>query len=299
MDEQPLLPPFQLVFRGNDAEKHQLDAVQAGKSIAGTARLYNSVLHFSFHGQIPARNYRPYIRTYTQAPTAGCLELTLIAATLYNQINAYPVIVQKAVEFVFPKLLKAIFSSRTKQSAQMMKALDIIHDQSKQSHAQTTQSLSLAQTAIGAIAADKAQLLGLVQQLTNNNRAAMAEMVSPIGYSCRSLTHFDKTPMAQVIDEPMAESMRSKEELEVGTQMRFEGTIFAVNKATGACSVRLTESGTEIRGKITDPALQHTHNAYTIALDTDAKILLTAKPLLKDGEVVKLFISDAQPKISA
>jgi hypothetical protein len=294
MDEQPLLPAFQLAYRGNDAEKHQLDAVQAGKSIAGTARLYNSVLHFSFHGRIPARNYRPYIRTYTQAPRAGCLELTLIAATLYDQINAYPVIVQKAVEFIFPKLLKAIFASRTKQSAEMMKTLEIIHDQSKQRHAEVTQSLSLAQTAIGAIAADKAQLFGLVQQLTNNNRAAMAEMVSPIGYSCRTLTHFDKTPMAQVIDEPMAESMRSQEELEVGTQAIFKGIILGVDKVTGACRVKLIENGQEIRGKITDPALQSTHNIYTAALDTADQVTLTAKPILKNGELSKLFISDAK-----
>lgn len=294
MDEQPLLPPFQLAYRGNDAEKHQLDAVQAGKSIAGTARLYNSVLHFSFLGQIPARNYRPYIRTHTQAPTAGCLELTLIAATLYDQFNAYPVIVQKAVEFVFPKILKAIFASRTKQSAEMMKALEIIHDQSKQNSVIVTQSINLAQTAIGAIAADKAKLYDLVQRLTDNNRAAMSEMVAPIGYSCKTLTHFDKTPMAQVIDEPLAEAMRSQEELEVGTQAIFKGIILGVDKVTGTCRVKLAESGHEIRGKITDPALKSTHNVYTAALDTAHQVSLTAKPILRNGELLKLFISDAK-----
>ncbi len=187
-----------------------------------------------------------------------------------------------------------IFVCRTKQSAEMMKALEIIHDQSKQNSAIVTQSLNLAQTAIGAIAADKAKLHDLVQRLTNNNRAAMPEMVAPIGYSCKTLTHFDKTPMAQVIDEPLAESMRSQEELEVGTQAIFKGIILGVDKVTGTCRVKLAENGQEIRGKITDPALKSTHNVYTAALDTAHQVSLTAKPILKNGELSKLFISDAK-----
>jgi hypothetical protein len=286
MEERQLFSSFTLAYRGNDADLHQLDAAQTGKSITGTAKLYNSVLHFYFHGQVPARNYRPYIRTYTRAPAAGSLDLIFLAATVYDQLNAYPPVLQKVVEFIFPKLLSAIFAKRTHRSDEMIKALEIIQEQSLHNH-------ELAKTAIGAIISDKAQLYGLIDRLIENNRTAMAEMVAPVGTGCKTMTHFDKTPAAETIDEPLAEVMRSQEELEVGSQTQFEGVILGVDKITGACRIRLAETGLEIRGKITDPALRAPHNVYTSALDTASGVILTAKPILKYGELSKLFISDA------
>src|SRR6185312_2132243 len=105
-------------------------------------------------------------------------------------------------------------------------------------------------------------------------------------------THFSGTPQQIVVDEPAADVMRSKEELEVGTQAEFIATILGVDMATGACHIKL-ENGQEKRGKITDPALRRAHNVYTSALDSHGAVRIVAKPVLKNGEISRLYISDA------
>jgi hypothetical protein len=211
-----------------------------------------------------------------------------MAATLYDQWSSYPEPLRKCATSIIPKLLGYIFAKRTRNSADMDKALDIIQAQGRQNH-------DLAKTAIGAIMADKHELYALANRLADNNRISVTEMVAPIGTGCKTITHFDHTPSAQVIDEPMAEAMRSQEELEVGPQTKFEGTFLGVDRSTGACRIKLN-SGVEIRGKITDPALKVPHSIYTSTLDSASGVVFTAKPLLKDGELSKLYISDAHAK---
>src|SRR5690606_29002084 len=112
----------------------------------------------------------------------------------------------------------------------------------------------------------------------------------------KTITHFDNTPVAEVVDEPMAEVMRSKENLEVGTQAEMPAILLGVDTVTGACRVELRDSGIVARGKITDPSLKSPQNVYTSALDRKNVVILTAKPVIKDGEISKLFISDARPE---
>jgi hypothetical protein len=287
--ERQVFSPIALAYRGLDADVHTLDAVQAGKSVAGTAKLYNSVIHFYFHGTIPAKNYQPSIRTYVGAPKGGSLTYIFVSAVLYDQLMAYPAILCELADVIVPKFLSAIFAKRTKRTADMDKALDIIQEQSRQHH-------ELAQTALKGFLMDRQQLHAVIDRLTSGNRTAMAEMAAPVGTTCRTISHFDHTKTPEVVDEPMADVMRSKEDLEVGAQTELLGILVGVDTITGACRVELPESGIVARGKITDPALRTPHNVYTMALDNRDAVVLTAKPIMKDGELAKLFISDARVK---
>jgi hypothetical protein len=49
-----------------------------------------------------------------------------------------------------------------------------------------------------------------------------------------------------------------------------------------------------VAGKITDPALEHHGNIYTAALNEGSTLRVIAKPTLKEGEINRLFISDAE-----
>ena len=62
---RPMFGDIEITYRGLDAERHRIDLTQAGLSLGGIGRLYNSVAHFYFHGHVPARNYRPIIRSYS------------------------------------------------------------------------------------------------------------------------------------------------------------------------------------------------------------------------------------------
>ena len=72
--------------------------------------------------------------------------------------------------------------------------------------------------------------------------------------------------------------------------------LLGVDTTNGLCKVQLGEDGAVFRGKITDPALKLPQNVYTHALDTQQDIELMAKSVIKGGEIVNLYISDATLK---
>lgn len=286
--EQLMLDPVNLTYRGRDADDHRIDLIQVGQSLGGVGRFYNSVTHFYFHGgQVPARNFRPTIRTYTSEPTAGCINFVLLASIISQHMPMYSEILFKFSKVAIANLVKAVIAKRTGNTAAMEKALDVI----QQMH---SDDISLMKIVIQDGARTKDQLINLVGQLAMNNRPAMAQMVAPIGQSCSSMTHFDQTPHKVLIDEPTAVVMRSQENLEVGEQMEIQAVILGVDTVTGQCRVRFADDSSEARGKITDPALKNAHNVYTAALDTKQVVVLTAKPVNRNGELKSLYISDAR-----
>jgi hypothetical protein len=66
-----------------------------------------------------------------------------------------------------------------------------------------------------------------------------------------------------------------------------------VDTITGAAKLMLVGHDHHLRTKITDPALKVPENVYTHALDTAAVVTVTAKPVLKEGVVSTLYVSDA------
>lgn len=291
MDRQ-LWAPINLTYKGNDTDLHRIDVVQVGYSLSGTGKLYNSVLHYLLLGKLPARNSHHLTRTYVGVPQDGCLTYILTVAAIYGQMAAHPEVVHKVGEFLFNKLIAAIFAKRTKQHQQMDKALDLIQELHRDHH-------DLAKISLAAAFEDRRVLTQMVGELATINRKAMAEMAAPIGNTCRTLTHFDKTDNPQVIDEPTAIVMRSQEDLQVGAQMEVTGTVVALDVETGSCRVRLAETGEIKRGKITDPSLKAKHNVYTIALDNKSLIILSVKPVLENEQITKLYVSDAKPAVTS
>lgn len=98
---------------------------------------------------------------------------------------------------------------------------------------------------------------------------------------------------ALTIDEPVAVALRSHEEVAVGDSTSYRVKLEGVFKTTGACRVRLIDQGVVVSGKVTDPAVARDENLYTRALADGTQLIVTAKPILKGGQITKLFISDA------
>lgn len=92
---------------------------------------------------------------------------------------------------------------------------------------------------------------------------------------------------------PLAEVFKAKEELTVGDQTMYRAKLLAVDKAAGTCRVEIEGAEKLVRGKITDPVLATPGNVYTHSLDTDHFVMITAKPVIRDGEISTLYISNA------
>ena len=121
--------------------------------------------------------------------------------------------------------------------------------------------------------------------LTTNNQSTFPEIAAPVGRTVKQVEHFADSPERFVIDEPVAEAFRSKEQATVCDTEILRGELLAVDKASGTCKLRQPDSDKLLRYKIIDPQLASPKNVYTHALNVGQSVEVTGKPVLKDGEV--------------
>lgn len=281
-----IIPPFSLSYDGRDAATHMADIIQIGTSLGGIGRIYNSVAYAYIHGKVPARNVKPEIRTYAGPPLQGSLTYILLTSIVYDQIGGYSSIVKTYADAVIKQLIGAIFAKRSGQSAVAEELIKVIAQMAQH-------NADLANTAMGHVAASNNKAYALLDKLTDTNKAAMADMARPVGQTCSTVTHFKGQAAPIIVDEPTAVAMRSTEGLIVGNQTTYVGHVLGVDTATGSSRLRL-EDGSELRCLITDPAIRTPNNVYTAALNSRSLVAVTAKPVYKGNQLVKLYISDGK-----
>ena len=279
--------PITLSFNGGDAEHHMIDAMYLGESLQGTARLYNSVAHFWFSGDIPKRLI-PISRIQVGPPLEGSIAYSIWIIATQGKFLLAPQLLFDLADKAIPPLVKAVFARRAGRNSEMEKALEIIGRMAQQ-------NADFAGTVHRDHVSTEARLLDIVDNLTKANTPALREIAAPIGPSVKSITHFSRTADEYEIDEPQGEVFQSKEEMVVGDVSTYRGKLVAVDKVAGTCRLEVGGSDKPIRCKITDPALQVPLNVYTHTLDAAALVEVIGKPVIKAGEVSTLYISDAHP----
>ena len=209
----------------------------------------------------------------------------LIAAMNSGLMPVLSPILLKTAKIVIEKLFDAVVKSALNQKSEAATAIEVVHDLAMR-HQEFAQQVHAGHMQ------DKVWLQDVVGQLLNENRL-VRQVPEPVGRSVRQMI-VGGTGQGTLIDEPSAEVLRSTVEMEVGDTAMYEVEIEGVFKTNGACRVRLLDGGRVVAGKITDPALDTPGNKYTAALNEGAVLRVTAKPTLKDGELHRLFISDAE-----
>jgi hypothetical protein len=287
-----VMPSFTVSYDGLYVESQVIDAAYLGTSLQGLSRLYNSSFHFWFHGEIPKRLY-PEIRIHLGPPQGGSLMYLIYALMAHGQLALYPDLLWEAADMAIPPLLKAVFACRAKRNEDLAAAMGMLQVVFNQ-HAQ------FANTVHKDHVREKGRLIDIIERLTDSNSEAMREMVAPVGRSARELVHFKGTPNEIKIDEPLAEVFRSSADATVGEMTSYVARIVAVDKIFGTCKLLIEGLDKPLKGKITDPVLQQPGNIYIHALDSAAPVEITAKPVIKDGEIATLYVVDAHepPQLS-
>lgn len=279
--------PFLLSYDGRDADQHTADALYIGQSIQGTARLYNSIIGWHFHGRILTPALQD-IRVHVGPPKDGSLLYMIYLMMVHGKMAVYPEVFFELAQFLLPAFVKALIAKRSGQEKVVEKMADAMlemyqrHDEfAKQVHSDHVRTQD--------------KLLGVIEALADANRRPLADMSAPVGRTVKQVEHFKNLPQPVVVDEPIAEALRAPEGAVVGELEKYAGKLVAVDTVTGACKLLLNDSTKPIKGKITDPALSLPENVYTHALDTQSHVTVTAKPVSKNGKVSTLYVSDAKP----
>jgi hypothetical protein len=192
---------------------------------------------------------------------------------------------------MMPAFIKAIIAKSAGQQPIVDRQMDIIQ-QLARDHADLAKAMNQSHTD------DKKNLYPLLNTALANNRSALQDMVAPVGRSVTSIEQFSETDEPIVVDEAIADSIRSSANTSVGEKESLVGRFLAVDTVTGACKFQAHGAEKPVRCKITDPVLTAPDNIYTHALNSHSDVTIEAKPLLKDGAVSRLYISNANSSAS-
>lgn len=292
---ESLFTPVELRFIGGDADKHHLDVEQFGKSVMGTAKLYNTAAHLFYTGGIPSGRTIYKIKMHTSAEIKeSSVSIGIYAAMVMGEMAIYPKLWGDIAGMVIPDFVKAIYSKLVKRDNEviqiynkMTEAIQVENDRNRQ-HAERITQLSY-QT----ILRSQDNFLQTIEAVSNNSRAAARDSVETIGRSSKGIEHHSKNGQIIGLDQPIADALRSKEEMTVADKQEFTGRLLGVDTVTGVCKFEVGD--TTFKGRITDPSLQVPQNIYTHSLDTQEAVTIIAKPTLKGSQIHQLYISDARP----
>lgn len=291
-----VVEPFSVTYKGKDADENVVRAQALGESIVGAARVYMAVMHYCVYGSVPRGNYKKHFMCYARPPQPGSFEYAIFMATLANEWALHGTIYRPALSFVFSRTVAAVkkLLVRKGDTVQIVETLAASFSEQAKAHAEV--NLVLANGIVRAndnMTALMSKMIDTMPQLADAARPGAKQLVTPIGPSCREIVQFTGNE-AVTIGEPEAAAIRDQS-LEVGdTQSYRSQRITEVNTQTGHCILLLEGFAQPVSGKITDPTLQVADNVYTSSLNAMTPFRIVAKPVLRDGAITKLYISDAQ-----
>lgn len=284
-----VIRPIPVRFTGLITDDHLIDLQEFGSSLQGLAKISNSALDFYLHGKISKpRAYR--VRLFAAPPSEGSVLLDIVGIMAAGQLPLYaPVLYSMTSDYLIP-MIKALILKRLNRPELVDKVLDQLAKATEQNH-------EFAKQVHAGQMEDKRWMQSHIDKLTAMNAGAFRQLVSPIGSTCSQIEigkSDGETPVK--ITEAEAEVISSREELEVEDAKEYTGVFKGVDQTNGLCKFLVKGEELALPGKITDPALQNALNLYTHSLDTQTQLTITAKAVLKDGEIKRLYISDGKAK---
>ncbi len=286
-----LYSPIKISFTGNMADKHLIDGEQFGLAINGASKIFNNVSHFCFTGIVPAPQTKRRIRIYANPPERGSVTYTLWAMMAFGEMSVYPPLWGELADFFIPEFVKAIYMKMTNNNSGMENIVGALLEDRQRERQHTENIVGMAFTNV---LQDRNQTLETIEKLADGLRTAAINSVEPIGNSCKQANYLSKNNSSLlVVDEPMAEVMRSKEKLEIEAMKQYNCLVKGINIETGSAFLLVEGSEILLHATINGPVLNEAGNIYTTALNSHAELVISAKATSKNGKINKLFVSDA------
>ena len=281
-------------YEGGDADRNLIDSLQYSKSLEGSSRLYRLIAHYCLYGEVLTPRQKSSLRCFSAPAEKGSYDTAIAVLTdLTHHYPAFNDIYKKAFDWLVATVMTYVKDSLSGKSS-VKELVEVIKEQAKDSselNVLLANGLVRANDNLASLlekAISSAPLL--VEQARPHYRAAL----TPVGKSCVEMIQFSGKEGQIVITEPDALAIRSDEDLVVGEAGAFTiNRVFSLSVNSGSCLVEIDGMGGTHPGKITDIALSQPNNPYTRALDNHKPFKVRAKPVYKDGDLHKLFITEA------
>jgi hypothetical protein len=265
---------IKIQFDGMDAESHEIELFALGDSLKGIARIAAVAGHFAATQKYSRRLNLHEVRVVAREPKANCFSLDVLWSFVQqHQIlsGSFGTIVAVLVPYVL-----ANAANKREEMNILKSSIDKLIVELGANNNHSVDRLSK-----------------IVEKMALELRPSARLVVAPIGSSCKTLTI--KSPYrTSIFDEADKEQIIKSEGDEITDTRHFSVLITELDLERGSCKVYLEEDMEDkrINAVITDPQLQVSNNPYSLAFAAGEIIAVQGKALLREGDLVKLFISD-------
>ncbi len=279
-------PYLVLKFDGGDADRHAVDMRALARSMLGFDRILSDCVVLLVSRRLPKRGERAPLIIQAQEPRRGSFELLAFIQNHYDELALMAKAVSDAGGENVWELASAVleyFGRRKKEADAHVEALV----QMNAAH------LAARDKSEERIFADQAAWRELIKSFISREERPAVDAVAAIGPSVRRLAFSSSTSGQTVVDEPMAEAIRSKGEMDVSDLQEITLTTDGWIYHNRTLSVHHPEQpGRFMTAKVRDPLADQEPNAYADAALRKATIAVRAKLARRAGALESIYIMD-------
>lgn len=271
---------FPITYDGNDADRHEIDLSELSKSLEGLSKILSITANFVITGHYTTVSSAHQVKVFASEPKAKCYQFlvdvqALAQHPLFSGFGG--ALIMLIVNYAISK-----HSGRSEEMKMLKAALsEAIQELGKRDE----ETIS--------------KLLSTIDKMTDNFAAPLRNTVAPVGNSCETLEIGEKGRHTIPINAEMKAAILEEIE-EITSEQTYYAVITELDLENQTCKLRFCNENGEIakdsnrvKGQITDPTIMTSENHYIVSMVSAKPIQIKAKAALKNGQIQKLFISDA------
>jgi len=271
-------------FDGGDADKHYVDMKLLGQSLQGFDQIISSGIIFYIFKRPPKRRERAPVIVKANQPKVGSHEIeAVIEAAKILLPLAWPNLTDGSSNYLWHFVSYILKNNGGRKSEAKMHEDNLIEILSKQSEANERSQDAWREH----VAEWRDQLFDLTKRLI----PASVNAIAPIGSSVLSTSFTAGSAAPTLIDEPMADAIRSKGEIEISDleQMDLQTDGF-VHHSRRLNVVNPFKPGSYINAEIYDPLVHNAPNVYSEAANRKATIRAHVKVARRQDNIENIYI---------
>jgi len=255
-------------------------------TLNGISRLMSNSIYLLDQNTVPSNRQTPYIRPLVEAPKAGSIEIIIHPETLaWTLPLIYEPFIRHSSEFLWRTISYIILrNSGQEEQAKVISVpiLDYLKHRDELDSKRLTEERQINE-----------RREKRLQKLATVSKTACANTVAPIGQNAQQLIlpyNDDQT----IVDEEGASIIRIKAEESIGEVTKYKVMVDGVTVHTKKLSL-IVEGFPDkyIKADVIDESIYEANNLYANALGKEIQITVLARPIMKDGEIIRLEVYSA------
>lgn len=269
-----MIDKIEVCYDGLDAKNHIISASELAESMAGFARIFGTVYHFTTTGVYVKKAPAQDVKIYVTESQARCYSIFFEAWEIARQ--------QQVFQGLIGNIAVAVVTYIVAKAA---------NGQGEMKHLAQALQTALAQNG----QRDQAvldRLLETVDKMADALRPSAKQAVAPIGGSCATVRVGGQSGIT--LDAQDKANIMAESPVDITTERKWEAVITELDRENATGKARLDgDDDSRVPLTITDPAFKATGSVYLRAFVDAARITLMGKAEMSEGEIKRLYVSDA------